>query len=55
MDRVTTEITITGSLCNRIRERADADVEAWERFTAEVRELADRPEYASLGLTVHDR
>lgn len=55
LDRVPSEIRITGSTCNRVRDQIDADMWAWERLMEEIHALAAKPEYAGLRLTVHER
>ncbi len=42
------KVTITGSLSSHNSDQDEVDRRAWGSFVAEVRALADRPEYAAV-------
>lgn len=52
MGRNMVELTVTASLSSHNDERDERDGQAWERFAAEVRELAEREEFKDISLMV---
>jgi hypothetical protein len=52
--RKTTEIRINGQVSNHNDEQDVLDREVWQRFVAEVRAVAQKPEYADLEIDVSD-
>lgn len=52
MGRKTVELGISASLSNHNDEQDDLDRQRWEEFTAAVRELAKRPEYEEIDISV---
>lgn len=54
MGRKTAKLEVFARLSNNHSDDDERDQEAWEKFTAEVRELVARPEYADLEIDVSD-
>ncbi len=52
MGRITAELTITASLSDHNSDEDAADRGTWARFAAEVRSLAEKPEYRELEIDV---
>jgi hypothetical protein len=53
MGRNTVSIEVTARLSAHNSEQDDIDLQAWERFVAAVRELAEREDFRDIGVDVH--
>jgi hypothetical protein len=54
MGRKTAEMHVYASISNHNDEQDDLDEAAWKKFAAEVRKLAQQPEYADINIDVND-
>lgn len=54
MGRKTAKLRATASLSDHRDDQDEADRKAWKSFLFEVRQLASRPEYAEIDVTVWD-
>jgi hypothetical protein len=55
MGRKTAEIRVSAQLSNHNSEADERDRAAWDRFVADVRALAQIPEYVGLEIDVSDQ